>query len=204
MVALERGRPRPHKMVVGIYGGSFNPVHFGHIRLARLIRQQAHLDEVWFMVSPQNPFKVNQVLLDDELRLQLTRLALRRERGLIASDYEFRLSRPSYTWNTLQSLSRDYPDHSFTLIIGADNWAVFPQWYHADDILAHHRVVVYPRRGYHIDAATLPDGVSLLSTPLFDISSTDIRERIANGRPIRRLVPKAVADIIEQRQLYKP
>ena len=88
----------------GIFGGSFNPIHFGHIRLARHIRKEAALDEVWFMVSPQNPFKVNQTLLDDDKRLQLVKIALRREKGLKACDYEFRLPKPSYTWNTLQAL----------------------------------------------------------------------------------------------------
>ena len=187
---------------IGLYGGSFNPVHFGHIRLARQIRQLAGLDELWFMVSPQNPFKADQRLLDDDKRLELTRLALRRERGLVASDYEFHLPRPSYTWNTLQALARDFPTHRFTLIIGADNWTSFPRWYHAQDILAHCNVIVYPRRGNDIDPSTLPQGVQLLQTPLIDISSTDIRQRIAEGRPFRHLVPKAVADAIEEQHLY--
>lgn len=187
---------------IGLYGGSFNPVHFGHIRLARQIRQLAGLDELWFMVSPQNPFKADQRLLDDDKRLELTHLALRRERGLVASDYEFHLPRPSYTWNTLQALARDFPAHRFTLIIGADNWTSFPRWYHAQDILAHCAVVVYPRRGDDIDPSTLPQGVRLLQTPLINISSTDIRQRIAEGRPFRHLVPKAVADAIEEQHLY--
>ena len=187
----------------GIYGGSFNPVHFGHVRLARHILREAGLNEVWFMVSPQNPFKADQALLDDDKRLQMVRLALRRERGLTASDYEFHLPRPSYTWNTLQALAADYPDRQFTLIIGADNWAAFPRWYHHDDILSHHNIVVYPRQGSDIDAAALPPGVQLVSTPLINISSTQVRERIARGQDIRRLVPKAVADTIEREHLYR-
>ena len=187
----------------GIYGGSFNPVHFGHVRLARHILREAGLHEVWFMVSPQNPFKVNQTLLDDDKRLQLVRLALRREHGLVASDYEFHLPKPSYTWNTLQALVAEFPDREFTLIIGADNWAAFPRWYHHEDILSHHAIVVYPRQGSDIDVASLPSGVQLVNTPLINISSTLVRERIAQGRDIRRLVPKPVADAIDREQLYR-
>ncbi|MCR4852127.1 MAG: nicotinate-nucleotide adenylyltransferase [Prevotella sp.] len=187
----------------GLYGGSFNPIHNGHVRLANHILRLAGLDEVWFMVSPQNPFKVNQTLLDDHKRLELAKLVLRRHKGLEASDYEFRLPKPSYTWNTLQALAKDYPDREFVLIIGGDNWASFPRWYHSADILSHHRVVVYPRKGSDIDPASLPTNVELVQTPLINISSTDIRKRIAEGRQYQHLVPKAVADAIEQQQLYK-
>ena len=184
-------------MKIGIYGGSFNPIHRGHIALARQILRKARLDEVWFLVSPLNPFKqASTDLLDDGQRLQLTRQALADEPRLVASDYEFHLPRPSYSWDTLQALSRDYPGHEFVLVIGADNWLAFDRWYHAEDILARYPIVIYPREGYPIDAATLPPTVQLVKTRLYNVSSTDIRRRISEGRPVRRLLPPAIHDAV--------
>lgn len=180
---------------VGIYGGSFNPIHRGHIALARQMLRKAHLDEVWFLVSPLNPFKqASTDLLDDQTRLKLTRQALADEPRLVASDYEFHLPRPSYSWDTLQALSRDYPEHEFVLVIGADNWLAFDRWYHAEDILDSYPIVIYPREGCPIDAATLPPTVQLVKTRLYNVSSTDIRRRIREGRPVRRLLPPAIHD----------
>lgn len=180
---------------VGIYGGSFNPIHRGHIALARQMLRKAHLDEVWFLVSPLNPFKqASTDLLDDQTRLLLTRQALADEPRLVASDYEFHLPRPSYSWDTLQALSRDYPEHEFVLVIGADNWLAFDRWYHAEDILDSYPIVIYPREGCPIDAATLPPTVQLVKTRLYNMSSTDIRRRIREGRPVRRLLPPAIHD----------
>ena len=180
-------------MKIGIYGGSFNPIHRGHIALARQILRKQHLDQIWLMVSPQNPLKQGQSdLLADELRLSLTRKALADEPLLVACDYEFHLPRPSYTWDTLQSLSKDYPEHDFSLIIGADNWLLFDRWYRADDILKNYRIIVYPREGSPIDPATLPPTVSLVNTRLYNVSGSDIRQRIREGRAVRRLVPAAI------------
>lgn len=187
---------------VGIYGGSFNPVHNGHIALARSFLEKTEVDEVWFVVSPQNPFKADDKLLDDRQRFLMVRDALRDEPGMVASDYEFRLPRPSYMWNTLQAMSRDYPGHEFILLIGGDNWAAFGRWYHADDILRTYRIAVYPRRGDSIDSTDLPENVSLLDTRLLDISSTEIRRRISGGLPIDGLVPPSVAGIIRRKGFY--
>ena len=132
---------------VGIFGGSFNPIHTGHIALAKSLCEKAGLDEVWFMVSPMNPFKKAATdLLDDQLRLEMVKKALEGEPQLQACDYEFHLPKPSYTWHTLQAISKDYPDIRFTLLIGGDNWAAFDKWYHHDDILAHYPIVVYPEK----------------------------------------------------------
>ena len=148
---------------------------------------------MWLMVSPQNPLKQQADLLDDEKRMQMVRLALENEPHIIASDYEMHLPKPSYTWNTLQALSKDYPDREFVLLIGGDNWALFDRWYHAEDIKKNYQIVVYPRRG--------SEG-GLEGLKLIDISSTEIRARIKAGKGIRRLVPKAVADLIQKEKLY--
>lgn len=172
----------------GIFGGSFNPIHNGHISLAQQLKEKAGLDEVWLMVSPQNPLKQNEDLLDDEKRLEMVRLALEGKKGLIASDYEMHLPKPSYTWNTLQALSKDYPEREFVLMIGGDNWDLFDKWYRAEDIKQNYEIIVYTR------------------TPgepgFIDISSTNIRQRVKEGKGIKRLVPKAVADYIRKEGLY--
>lgn len=187
---------------IGIFGGSFNPVHNGHIELARRLLTLAGLDEVWFVVSPQNPFKRNEKLLDDALRLEMVRLALADEPRMAASDCEFRLPRPSYMWHTLQSLAKNYPDREFVLLIGADNWARFDQWYAAREIIANHRIVVYPREGTPLNPASFPPNVTLTDTGLVPGSSTEVRRRIACGQSIDDLVPPVVADFIRKNKLY--
>jgi len=173
----------------------------GHIALARELRRLAGLDEVWLMVSPQNPLKQGQTdLIDDQLRFAMARIALHGEEGLVASDYELHLPRPSYTWHTLQRLREDYPQHSFILLIGGDNWERFPLWYRADDIVRQYRIVVYPRRGSLIDRTALPPTVTVVDTPLLDISSTEIRQRVRRGESIKNSVPEAIAPLV--RRLY--
>lgn len=178
---------------IGIFGGSFNPIHVGHIAIARELLTLARLDEVWFLVSPLNPFKKTATdLLDDDKRLLLTQRALLGEARLKASDYEFHLPKPSYTWNTLQHLQADYPDKQFVLIIGADNWLAFDRWAHPDYILSHFDIAVYARPDCPIDAASLPPRVHLYNMGLFDVSSTAIRERIRRGQTISGIVPTAI------------
>ena len=178
---------------IGIFGGSFNPIHVGHIAIARELLTLARLDEVWFLVSPLNPFKKAATdLLDDDKRLLMAQWALRGETRLKASDYEFHLPKPSYTWNTLQHLKADYPDKQFVLIIGADNWLAFDRWARPDYILSHFDIAVYARPDCPIDAASLPPRVHLYNMGLFDISSTLIRSRIREGLPVAGLVPPAI------------
>lgn len=173
----QNGKPR-----IGLFGGSFNPIHIGHTRLGQAIARQGLADEVWFLVSPQNPLKQNHSdLLDDEARIRLARLAVTRKPHLRVSGFEMTLPRPSYMVRTLEALRRDEPDKEFLLIIGADNWLCFPQWKESEEIRRHHRILIYPRPGYPIDEATLPPGVRMVCTPLFDISSTEIRRAIRSG-----------------------
>ena len=140
------------------------------------------------MVSPQNPLKQESDLLDDGLRFSLAQQALENVDGVVACDYEFRLPKPSYTWNTLQHLSADYPDHRFFLLIGGDNWAHFTRWYHWKDILRHYDVVVYPRDEY----------TGTIDVPLLDVSSTEIRRKVRAGECIRGLVSERIEALVEQ------
>lgn len=186
------------KIKTGIYGGSFNPIHNGHIALARHLLQEAELDEIWFVVSPQNPFKVQQQLLADDKRLLLVRKALAPYPQLVASDFEFSLPRPSYMWHTLQGMSAQWPDRELHLIIGADNWLCFDRWYHADDIRSTYPIIIYPRQGYDIVSSALPQGVRLVNTPLYNVSSTEIRADVAAGRDISSKVPSTILSDVEK------
>lgn len=156
--------------------------------MARQLKEREGLDEVWLMVSPQNPLKRSADLLDDEARMEMARKALEGVEGIIASDFEMHLPRPSYTWNTLQALSRDYPDREFVLMIGGDNWDHFDRWYHSEDIKANYQIVVYTRT---------PGDEGFI-----DISSTEVRQRIREGKSIRKLVPPAVESIIKENGYY--
>ena len=185
------------KKKVGIFGGSFNPIHTGHIALAKSLCQQAGLDEVWLMVSPMNPFKKEATdLLTDKLRLEMAEQAIADEPKLKACDYEFHMPKPSYTWHTLQALSQDFPHVSFTLLIGGDNWASFDKWFHHEDILSHCPIVVYPRKG--CDIGKVPSGVTIVETPLLNISSTEIRQRIKEGKSIHGMVPDSIEPLAMQ------
>ena len=180
---LRRGRGR-----FCIFGGSFNPIHCGHIALAQAVQKQCGLDEVWLMVSPQNPLKQQENLLDDNLRFEMAQKALEGVKGVKASDYEFHLPKPSYTWNTLQHLSKDYPDDTFLLLIGGDNWAHFERWRHWKDILRCYDVIVYPRDEY----------AGTIDVPLLDVSSTEIRRRVKAGESISHLVPECIVSDVEK------
>ena len=174
-------------MKIGIYGGSFNPVHFGHVGLAKWIIEHTDLDEVWLLVSPNNPLKAAGILAPEEERLAAVREAIKDIKGLKASDFEFGLPKPSYTANTLRALQKAYPEHEFTLVIGEDNLAIFTQWREYEYIASNYRVFVYPRKGssmienLKLKIEDFKELVFLQDAPLFDISSTAIRSSL--GRP---------------------
>ncbi|MBQ7420069.1 MAG: nicotinate (nicotinamide) nucleotide adenylyltransferase [Prevotella sp.] len=175
---------------IGIFGGSFNPIHCGHIALAKEILRQTDLDEIWLMVSPQNPLKQEAYLLDDHLRFDLACKALEGVSGVETSDFEFHLPKPSYTWKTLKALRQDYPDDRFTLVVGGDNWQYFERWYHWKDILREFDVVVYPRDGQ----------IGTIQAALLPVSSTEIRNRVRRGESIEGMVPDNIID--EVKRLY--
>ena len=180
-----------------LFGGTFNPLHNGHLTIARSVLEQGLADEVWMLITPCNPWKKDQKLLDDRLRYEMVAAAVKDMENVYASDYEFNLPKPSYTANTLRHISADYPDRVFILTIGADNWAKFDKWRESEFILNNYRIIVYPRKGYEIK--NTPEGIHLLECPLVDISSTQIRQMIKNGEPIDELVPASVARIIASR-----
>ncbi|MCM1108542.1 MAG: nicotinate (nicotinamide) nucleotide adenylyltransferase [Clostridium sp.] len=179
----------------GIYGGSFNPIHNGHVRLAEALCRQGWVDELWLMVSPLNPLKQqSRDMMDDDTRLRLARLAVKDIDGVSVCDAEFRLPRPSYTVHTLEHLRHAHPERRFSLVIGADNWQAFPRWYRGEEIVRHHRLIIYPRPGYPLRAEELPPYARLADTPLLDISSTQIREKLKRGEDISTDVPEAVRE----------
>lgn len=187
----------------GIFGGSFNPIHNGHINLARQLLDVVGLDDVWFIVSPHNPLKDVDGLAADDIRLQMAQEALENEPNMQASDFEFKLPRPSYMYHTLQALKDKYPHREFYLLIGADNWACFDKWYAHDEIVLNYNIVVYPRKGTDVNTQHLPDRVRVVKTELYDISSTQIREYVSKGQSFENLVPSCVARIIRENNLYK-
>lgn len=187
----------------GIFGGSFNPVHIGHLALANYLCEYGEVDEVWLLVSPQNPFKQQSELLDDHTRLELVQKAVAGYSRFRASDFEFSLPRPSYTIHTLQALSAAYPEREFYLIIGADNWQAFQKWKSPEAILEQYHLLIYPRQGYTLDESSLPSRVKAVHSPLLEISSTFIRESLAQGKDIRYFLHPEVHRIIQERKLYQ-
>lgn len=181
--------------MTGLFFGSFNPVHNGHLAIARYLLDKGFCREVWFVVSPQNPFKQNKFLLDETKRLEIIRRAVAGEPGMKVCDVEFRMPRPSYTWSTLRALEKDYPGKPFALVIGADNLRNFPMWKNYEDILRHYRVLVYPRPGVELPG-DVPASVSLVDAPLAAVSSTEVREKIAAGRDVSADVPVRALPLI--------
>ena len=175
-------------MKIGIYGGSFNPVHFGHVGLAKWVIENTDLDELWLLVSPNNPLKSADSLASEAERLEAVREAIKDIPSLVASDFEFSLTRPSYTANTLRTLQKAYPEHEFTLVIGEDNLAIFNQWREYEYILENFRIFVYPRhsqienqKSQIINAKNI---VFLAQAPYFDISSTELRAALKDARKV--------------------
>ena len=189
-------------MKIGIFSGSFNPIHLGHTRLAAFIRQQAGLDEVWLMVSPNNPLKAASGLMDEKLRYHLAQLATAELEGIRPSDFELHLPRPSYTIHTLEQLTAAYPQHQFSLIIGSDNMAIFHKWKDWQRILALYPIIVYPREGD--DLAALKQQYPMMhvieGAPLLNISATEIRAHLQDDTLLREWLHPDVATCL---RMYK-
>lgn len=194
-------------MTIGCLFGSFDPPHLGHVAIAEHMLKAGGLDQVWLVVTPQNPFKQDRKLSPDQHRLAMTRLAVQGKPGLNASGFELDLPKPNYTVDTLAFMRQRWPDLTFVLIIGSDNLASLHQWKDIDGILAHHRVLVYPRPGLeeHLQNAELaahPQVTIASYLPFMEVSSTGIRVRIRNWKPLNGLLDPAVEAYIRQNGLY--
>lgn len=186
----------------GLFFGSFNPIHIGHLILAEYFATQTELDEVWLVVTPQNPLKKKDSLLDQYLRLDLVNRAILDNPRLRASDIEFQLPKPSYTIHTLVYLEEKYPDRQFSLIMGEDNLVSLPRWKNYEELLHRFDLWVYPRVGQSPTALAGHPRVHLVQAPVIEISSTQIRENLRNGRSVRYLLPEQIHNFVIKEQLY--
>lgn len=192
------------KKQIGVFSGSFNPIHVGHVMLANFMSEFTYLDEVWMVVTPQNPLKESNSLLSDDIRLRMTEIALKNFERVKCSDVEFTMPRPSYTINTLNKLREEHPDKEFTLIIGGDNWVRFSEWKEYKKLLRQFKILIYPRLGEEIIIPEeLSETVVEVKAPIIEVSSTFIRESIKSGKNVRAFVPDEVYDFIEENRLYR-
>jgi nicotinate-nucleotide adenylyltransferase len=191
-------------MKIGLYFGSFNPIHHGHLLIASYILDHTELDQVWFVVSPQNPLKPATGLLNEYHRLFLVQAAIEGENRMRASDIEFKLPRPSYTIDTLTYLQEKYPAHEFSVIMGSDSFQNLSKWKNYSYLLQHYPIYIYKRPGHDV-LSDYPEArkVVVLDAPLLPISATHIRKNIKEGRSIRSLVPDAVREEIERNNYYR-
>jgi nicotinate-nucleotide adenylyltransferase len=189
-------------MKIGLYFGSFNPIHTGHLIIANHVLNETDLQKIWFIVSPQNPFKSSSTLLNEYDRLHLVQKAVEGDDRLKASEIEFSLPKPSYTAHTLTYLSEKYSAHQFTIIMGSDSFQNLAKWKNAEFIKANYSLLVYRRPGFEV-TDTGGTNATILNAPLLEISATYIRETIQKGASIRYLVPDAVREEIEKSAFYK-
>lgn len=192
-------------MKIGLYFGTFNPIHVGHLIIANHMAEHADLDQVWMVVTPHNPLKKKATLLDDYHRLQMVYLATEDFPKIKPSDIEFKLSQPNYTVNTLVHLQEKFPDHKFSLIMGEDNLKSLHKWKNYEVILEHHDIYVYPRISSETDNLDLKNHprIHLINAPVVEISSTDIRHNVKKGKNVQPLLPHKVWDYIDHNNFYK-
>jgi nicotinate-nucleotide adenylyltransferase len=192
-------------MKIGLYFGTYNPIHVGHLIIANHMAEHADLDQVWMVVTPHNPLKKKATLLDDHHRLQMVYLATEDFPKIKPSDIEFKLPQPNYTVNTLIHLHEKYPDYEFSLIMGEDNLKTLHKWKNYEAILDHHDIYVYPRISSEAENLELKNHpkIHLIDAPVVEISSTFIRENIKKGKNVQPLLPHKVWDYIDHNNFYK-
>ena len=191
---------------VGLFFGSFNPIHIGHLILANYILENTNMDELWFVVSPQNPFKEKKSLLKDHNRLDMVQLAIKNYPKMRASNIEFSLPKPSYTIDTLTYLKEKYPNYLFSLIMGEDNLTNLHKWKNYETLINHYQIIVYPRIGESekpekdiIDC----ENIALVNAPIIELSATEIRQMIKDGKNTRPMLPPEVFDYLDGSSFYK-
>jgi nicotinate-nucleotide adenylyltransferase len=189
-------------MHIGLYFGSFNPIHVGHLIIANHVVSHTEVDKIWFVVSPHNPLKDSHSLLNEYDRLHLVELAIGDNPKFRASNVEFHLPKPSYTIDTLSYLSEKFPLERFSVIMGSDSYQNLPRWKNYEQLLRHYELIVYERRGFPV--VELPESrVTVVKAPILEVSSTYIRNEIKEGHSVRYLVPDTVAEYMEANRYYK-
>ena len=191
---------------VGLFFGSFNPIHIGHLILANYILENSDMEELWFVVSPQNPFKDKKTLLNDHNRLDMVQLAVKNYPKMRASNVEFSLPKPSYTIDTLTYLHEKYPNYSFALIMGEDNLKSLSKWKNSDKLIENHQIIVYPRLfegEKQVHEYLKHENISMINAPIIELSATEIRNMIQKGKNVRPMLPPEVFDYIDGSNFYK-
>lgn len=192
-------------MKIGLYFGTFNPIHVGHLIIANHLAEHSDLDQIWMMVTPHNPLKEKSTLLDDYQRFHLVHLATENYTKIKPSDFEFKLSQPNYTVNTLSHLQDKYPKNEFSLIMGEDNLKNLHKWKNYETILTNHEIYVYPRVSSDLENLEFKNHpkIHIINAPIVEISSTFIRENIKNGKNVQPLLPNKVWEYLEHNNFYK-
>lgn len=190
------------KIRTGILSGSFNPIHIGHLALANYLLEFEGLDEIWFIVTPHNPLKEKESLLDDRMRTKMVEMAIQDCPHFKVNTIESELPRPSYTIRTLEALEERYPEREFHLLIGADNWLIFHKWAQYEKIKKNYNILIYPRRGHVVYIDPEYPNIRTTNAPLIEVSSTFIRDSLARGKNMRYFLPSKVYEFIKQNNLY--
>ena len=189
-------------MKVGLYFGSFNPIHLGHMAIANYMVEYTDMDKLWFVISPHNPFKERKTLLSDHHRYELVERGLGDDDRFRATDIEFKMPTPSYTIDTLTWLAEKYPSNRFVIIMGSDGLPGFPKWKNSSEIQKNYRRYVYPRPGFPVDVST-QENLEVVDAPLIEISSSFIRKSISEGKDIRHFLPEEVWEYIDKMNFYR-
>ncbi len=190
-------------MKIGLYFGTYNPIHIGHLAIANFMVEYTEIEQLWFVVSPHNPFKNKKHLLDDYQRLELVTRAIDDDDRFKASSVEFKLPHPSYTIDTLTYLKEDYPNHDYYLIMGSDNLEHFHKWKNYELILQDYHILVYPRPGFNPDNAMQHPHIKIATAPLMEVSATFIRKAISERKDIRHFIPPKAWQYLEEMNFYR-